>query len=310
MLKIHPQVWCSVARVNCTSICRQPSFPSPLAAAGLTAATHLIVSTWCHPSVQSPTNVFCYRRWMHLFTASEPENTWRRLACYRIGGDIILKTREQENKITQRLSGEHLLRFEWVIYLREQTCWLPSGMSRLCVASWQERRLSSPSGDTWCRSTRKLKSTSSDTVIHFGGSGSGGPKPADMQQYCWKMQLNTSEKIKKLKIFKLKLLNLATDYRTVLHIITIYLFKYSCVTMMFCQNLNKGRFPPYYKAWFCIREWISYLAKTIKVNLMPRLIQRPIAHGGTQGFFEWMLAHAYGAAPFWLPRPCIVPHQP
>lgn len=42
-----------VASVNCTCICCKPSFPSLLTAAALTAATHLIVSTWCHPSVQS-----------------------------------------------------------------------------------------------------------------------------------------------------------------------------------------------------------------------------------------------------------------
>lgn len=36
----------------------------------------------------------------------------------------------------------------------ELTCWLRSGTSTPCTASWQGQRPSSPSGDTWCRAAR------------------------------------------------------------------------------------------------------------------------------------------------------------
>lgn len=65
LVSVHSsQVWSHVASVNCTDICRKPSLPSLLTAAGLAAATHLIVSTWCHPSAQSR-NGFCHRHCMH-----------------------------------------------------------------------------------------------------------------------------------------------------------------------------------------------------------------------------------------------------
>lgn len=53
LLVSHPRLSCSAAWVNRTCISCEASLLSRPFTAGLTAATHIVVSAWCHPSVQS-----------------------------------------------------------------------------------------------------------------------------------------------------------------------------------------------------------------------------------------------------------------